>query len=377
MASLSHRPFGRLASGVEATLWTLSNGAGMTVSVTDFGGSIVSICVPDARGESGDVVLGFRSAAEYEAPGPYFGCITGRVANRIAGARFELDGVQYPLAANNGPNCLHGGVRGFNKVLWGCEPLEGPAAQAAVQAARGIAEGPGTADPPLVGLRLTYTSPDGDEGFPGALATEVVYTVTAANRLNIDYKATTDKPTIVNLCNHSYFNLDGSAACLDHFLQLFADRYTPMDATSVPLGSLDPVVGTPFDFRQPKRLGQDIDADHEQIRRGRGYDHNFCLDHAPGQLALAAVVEAPTTGRCLRVHTTEPGVQLYTGNFLDGSCVGKDGRPIPHRAGFCLETQHYPDSIHQPQWPTTILRPGETFRSTTVFEFTVLDRPSS
>lgn len=354
---ISQRSFGILADGRQATLWTLQHPGGMSASICDYGGIIVSLLVPDANGQLGDVVLGFDSVQGYEAHSPYFGCITGRVANRIAHGAFELDGVQYKLPINNGPNCLHGGIKGFDKVLWAAEPLEATA----------VTDG-------LVGLRLTYVSADMEEGFPGALSAQVTYTLSEDNTLRVDYAATTDKPTLINLCNHSYFNLEpGSDSCLGQSLQIYASHYTPIDADSIPLGTLDPVAGTPFDFQTPKSIGSEIEASNLQLQRGHGYDHNLCLTKTtPGALELAAVAQSPVTGRVLKVSTTEPGVQLYTGNFLSGSFSGKGGIPVLRRSGFCLETQHYPDAVHHPEWPTTILRPGDHFRSTTAFQFGVL-----
>lgn len=346
--------FGTLSDGRQAHLHTLANANGFRVDVTDYGGSIVRLFARDRDGKADDVVLGFADVADYEARSPYFGCLVGRVGNRIANGRFTLDGATFTLATNNAPGgipChLHGGARGFDKALW-----------RAARADRG-------GDAILV---LTHTSPDGDEGFPGELATEVTYTVTARDELRIDYRATTTRATPVALTSHAYFNLrgEGDGTILDHELQIAAERFTPVDAGLIPTGELRPVAGTPFDFRRARRIGERIDADDLQIRCGGGYDHNFVLAEAPRALAHAATVADPASGRRLEVWTTEPGLQFYSGNFLDGSLVGKHGRPYPRRAGFCLETQHFPDAVHHPHFPSTILRPGDELRSTTVYRF--------
>jgi aldose 1-epimerase len=297
----------------------------------------------------GDIVLGFDALDGYFSNSPYLGVVVGRYANRIANGRFSLDGATYTLATNNAPNHLHGGVRGFDKVLWTSEPYRGPH--------------------PTV--RLRYRSDDGEEGYPGNLDVAVEYTLTEGNDLEIRYEATTDKATVVNLSNHSYFNLAGSGDILAHRIQIHADRYTPVSSTLIPTGELAPVAGTPFDFRQVETIGARIDADHEQIRFGGGYDHNFVLNTAGtlAQLAPAARVVDPASGRTLEVRTSEPGVQFYTGNFLDGTVTGKGGVAYARRSGFCLETQHFPDSPNQPSFPSTVLRPGERFQSATVFTF--------
>jgi aldose 1-epimerase len=290
---------------------------------------------------------------DYVAQNPYFGTITGRYANRIANARFALEGHEYRLAVNNGPNALHGGKAGFDKKVWRAEEASSPDGVAAV---------------------LSYRSPDGEEGYPGNLDVRVTYTLTDADELRIDYRATTDQPTVVNLINHSYFNLagDGSGNVLGHELRLAASGFTPVDATLIPTGAIAKVAGTPFDFQTPKPIGRDIRMGDEQLVRGRGYDHNFVLDKPQaGALSLAARVREPRSGRVMEVHTTEPGVQLYTGNFLDATLVGAAGKVYRQSDGFCLETQHFPDSPNQPSFPSTLLRPGEEFKSTTVFRFSV------
>lgn len=336
-------------------LYTLTNANGVEARVTNYGGIIVSLRVPDAQGQFDDIVLGYDALASYLDETPYFGAIIGRYGNRIGGAQFELDDSTYTLAANDGPNHLHGGVKGFDKVIWDAEPFE---------------------DERGTGLILTYTSPDGQEGYPGQLNATVTYLLTDENELIFDYEATTDKATPVNLTQHTYFNLagDGSGDILDHQMMINADAFTPVDSTLIPTGELRPVEGTPFDFRQPTAIGARIDADNEQIRFGPGYDHNFVLNRADAlaaSLTLAARVTEPRSGRVMEVFTTEPGIQFYSGNFLDGSLTGKGGVAYEHRTGFCLETQHFPDSPNKPGFPSTILRPGETYHSRTVYKFSV------
>ena len=355
-ATVTQQPFGVLTDGDSVKLFTLTNARGVEVKVITYGAIIVSLKVPDRSGALGDVVLGFDDLAGYLGETPYFGALIGRYGNRIGRASFQLDGTTYRLAANNGANHLHGGLRGFDKVVWDAQPLEGGSGAAVV---------------------FRRTSPAGEEGYPGALSVEVTYTLTDANALIFDYLATTDAPTPVNLTQHSYFNLagDGSGDVLGHLLTLNADRYTPVDGGLIPTGELATVEGTPFDFRTPHAIGERIGADDEQIRRGGGYDHNFVLSRdaaAPDALVLAARVEEPRSGRFLEVRTTEPGVQLYSGNLLDGTLTGKSGAVYGHRYGFCLETQHFPDSPNQPGFPSTLLRPGEEYRSRTVLTFGVL-----
>lgn len=341
--------FGTLPDGTAVERFTLTNANGVVVVLSSLGAAIHSLRTPDREGRPADVVLGFETLDQWVANPPFFGVIVGRYANRIAGGRFALDGATYSLATNNAPNHLHGGTRGFDKVVWRAEPL---------------AEADGEA------VRFTYVSADGEEGYPGTLTTSVVYTLTANNELRLDYAATTDKATVVNLSNHAYFNLAGTGTVLDHELQINADRYTPVNATLIPTGELAPVAGTPFDFRQATAIGARITAAHEQIRIGGGYDHNFVLNGTPGELRLAARAFDPSSGRTLEVQTTEPGVQLYSGNF--GSPIaGRGGESYPRHAGFCLETQHFPDSPNQSAFPSTVLRPGERFESTTVFRFGV------
>ena len=351
---LTVAPFGTLPTGEQVHVYTMTNANGVEMRVLDYGGIIASLKTPDRSGTLADIVLGFDDVGGYVTSSPYFGAITGRYANRIAKGKFLLDGTTYTLPVNNGPNALHGGIKGFDKVVWNVQPK---------------------ADSAGLHLVLRYTSKDGEEGYPGTLNATVTYTLTDANQLTIDYEATTDKPTIVNLTNHSYFNLhgEGTGTVLDHVLTLDADRYTPIDSTSIPTGELPPVAGTPFDFRKPTAIGARIDQPDAQLKNGRGYDHNFVLNRPAGATGLvhAAHVVDPTTGRTLDVATTQPGVQFYTGNFLDGSFVGKNGHAYQRRSGFCLETQHYPDSPNKPQFPSTVLRPGQTYRSQTQFAFGV------
>ena len=356
-ASVEQEPFGTMPDGREIRLYTLTNANGLEMRVIDYGGIIVSLRVPDREGEMEDVALGYDALPDYLEENPYFGAIIGRYGNRIAGGQFTLDGETYQLATNNGPNHLHGGVQGFDKVVWDAEPFE---------------------DERGVGLVFTYTSPAGEEGYPGTLTTTVTYLLTDEDELVFDYEATTDAATPVNLTQHSYFNLAGHDAgdVLDHRLMINADAFTPVDATLIPTGELRPVEGTPFDFREPTAIGARIEADDEQVRFGLGYDHNFVLrrENADADsLVLAARVTEPTSGRVMEVYTTEPGIQFYSGNFLDGTLTGKDGVVYEQRSGFCLETQHFPDSPNQPDFPSTTLRPGETYHTRTVYAFDVAD----
>jgi aldose 1-epimerase len=350
-SSITKAPFGKLADGAPVDIYTLKNAAGMEVAITTYGGRLVSLKAPGRDGKFADVVLGFDNLQGYLGEHPYFGALVGRYGNRIAKGKFKLDGKEYKLAINNGANALHGGLKGFDKVLWTGREVPG-------------------GDP---SLELTYVSKDGEEGYPGSLTEKVTYTLTSANELRIDYSATTDKDTVVNVTNHSYFNLagQGQGDILRHVLQLNASKFTPVDAGLIPTGELKSVEGTPFDFRQPTVIGAGINAADEQVKLGGGYDHNFVVDGAPGTLRLAARVSEPTSGRILEVSTTEPGVQFYTGNFLDGTVKGKGGVAYAKRTGFCLETQHFPDSPNHPDFPTTTLKPGAEYKSTTVFKFSV------
>jgi aldose 1-epimerase len=342
--------FGTTEDGATVDVYTLTNAHGVEVRIMSYGATVVSIRTPDRQGRLADIVLGFDSFEGYKKNDPFFGVVVGRYGNRIARGRFTIDGVEYTLATNDGPNHLHGGIEGFDKKTWTARPVE-------------RREGPA--------LQLDYVSPDGEEGYPGTLSATVVYTLTGNNELKVEYSATTDKKTIVNLTNHSYFNLAGSGDILAHQMQIYADRFTPVDAGLIPTGELRPVSGTPFDFTQPTAIGARIDQPDEQLGYGRGYDHNFVLNRRGSELMLAARVLEPATGRVLEVRTTEPGVQFYTGNFLDGSITGKGGQPYQQRAGFCLETQHFPDSPNQPSFPSTLLEPGQRYETTTIFTFGV------
>ncbi len=351
-ASIKRAPFGKLPDGTAVEVFTLTNAHGVEVRAISYGGIIVSLRTPDRSGHLDDVLLGYDSLEGYLRSSPYFGAIVGRYGNRIAKGRFVLDGVTYRLATNNGPNHLHGGVKGFDKVVWQAEPVRNDSG---------------------VGVSFSYVSPDGEEGYPGTLKARVRYLLTNQDELIVDYDATTDKATPVNLTQHSYFNLTGGARrdILDHQLWINANGFTPVDSTLIPTGAIDSVAGTPFDFRTPTAIGARIGQDHRQLRFGGGYDHNFVLQREGTGLAHAARVVEPTTGRTLDIYTTEPGIQFYSGNFLDGTITGKGGQVYGHRFGFCLETQHYPDSPNHPQFPSTILRPGDEYRSRTVFAFGV------
>lgn len=338
--------------GRPVQLFTLRNPAGIEARITNFGGIIVSLRTPDRAGNFADIVLGFDSLAPYVAGTPYFGAIIGRYGNRIAGGRFTLAGTTYQLARNDGPNHLHGGERGFDKVLWEPEPFSRSGER---------------------GVILRYTSADGEEGYPGALQATVTYTLNDQNELTVDYHATTTRATPVNLTQHSYFNLGGAGSgdILGHELMIAAEGYTPIDSTLIPTGAIAPVAGTPFDFTTPTPIGRRINANDEQLRNGRGYDHNFVLKRQGTGLELAARVTHAASGRTLEIRTTEPGIQFYSGNFLDGTIRGKGGQVYAYRSGFCLETQHYPDSPNQPAFPSTILHPGQEYRTRTVFTFGV------
>jgi len=342
------RVFGKTKDGREAHLYTLSNKSGMQVIISDFGGTVVSIKVPDRNGKIGDVVLGYDTLAGYQEGTASFGATVGRYANRIGGAKFSLGGKEYTLEKNNGENHLHGG---FNKVLWGAQPGTGKAGAS---------------------LKIHYLSKDGEENFPGNLSVTVLFTLTDANELKIEYTATTDKKTVLNLTNHSYFNLKGSGNILDHQLTLKASRFTPVDAGMIPTGELRPVAGTPFDFGKATAIGARIDQDDPQLKLGHGYDHNWVLDAGmKAEPSLAAILYEPTTGRVVEAWTTEPGIQVYTGNFLGGTPPGKGGKIYEPRFAVCLETQHFPDSPNHPDFPTTTLSPGKEFHSTTIYKFSV------
>lgn len=344
-------PFGVLPSGDSVSVFTLRNGD-LTMRVMDYGGTVLSLETPDARGTRGDIVLGHDNLDGYLKSSPYFGALIGRYGNRIAKGTFSVDGERYTLVTNNGPNSLHGGTTGFDKVRWNVVVATDTS------------------------LTLRYVSRNGEEGYPGTLTSTVTYTLTDDNRWVIDYEAATDKATPVNLTQHTYWNLSGNGAqpILGHELLLAANEITPVDSTLIPTGGLQPVAGTPFDFRTATAIGTRIGANDTQLRFGGGYDHNFVLSgqRDSAGLAHAARVVEPTSGRTLDVYTTEPGIQFYSGNFLDGTITGKRGAVYAQRTGFCLETQHYPDSPNQPAFPSTILEPGKTLRSRTIYSFGVV-----
>jgi len=348
--AVTRAPFGKLKDGSAVEVFTLTNAKGVEVRAITYGGIIQSWKVPDKAGKLADVVLGFDTIDGYQTDHPFFGAIIGRYGNRIGNAQFSLDGRTYKLAANNGPNNLHGGARGFDKQLWTGEIVKSDRGQA---------------------VAFSRTSPDGEEGFPGTLKVRVTYILTDQNGLIVEYEASTDKATPVNLTQHSYFNLagEGSGTILDHQLMINAERYTPVNDTLIPTGELAPVAGTAFDFRKPTRIGDRIDQPDVQLKNGKGYDHNWVLNHEQSGLQLAARVFEPKSGRTLEITTSEPGLQFYAGNFLDGTIKGKQGHVYGHRSGFCLETQHFPDSPNKPSFPSTILKPGQQYRTTTVFTF--------
>ena len=355
--SITLEPFGTTPDGEAVELFTLTNPQGIEIKAISYGGTIISLKTPDRAGNLGDIVLGFDDLQAYVDGSPYFGSLIGRYGNRIGGAGFMLEGEAYALAANDGENHLHGGLKGFDKVVWAGEGFEGDQG---------------------VGVIFRYTSPDGEEGYPGTLEMEVTYTLTSSNELVVDYRATTDKATPVNLTQHSYFNLKdaGASDILGHELMIAADGFTPVDATLIPTGEIAPVEGTPFDFTTSHTIGERIGDDHTQMVFGGGYDHNWVLNGTAAEgMTLAARVHEPTTGRTLEILTTEPAIQFYSGNFLDGTLTGKGGVVYQHRTGFCLETQHYPDSPNQPGFPSTILRPGEEYSTRTLFRFGVRSNP--
>ena len=353
--TITRQSWGHTAGGQAVSLYTLTNARGAQVKITNYGGIVTSVLVPDRRGRLGDVALGFNTITGYQSPayrksGPYFGALIGRYGNRIANGKFSLDGETYKLFVNNGPNSLHGGKVGFDKKVW---------TAATTKARHGV------------GLALSYVSVDGEEGYPGTLTTHVVYTWTDDDALRISYTATTDKDTVFNPTNHSYFNLDGegSGTILNTRLTVNADRFTPVDKTQIPTGALRSVAGTPFDFRRSHSIGERIDKPDAQLAIGKGYDHNYVLNGSGLRLAVRAY--SPKSGRVLTVYTDQPGIQLYTGNFLDGTLTGKSGRRYNRRGGFALEAQHFPDSPNHPKFPTTELKPGEVYHQTTIDQFSV------
>ena len=338
--------FGKTADGEPVELFTLTNRHGLKAQVTTWGAGLVAMHVPDRTGKLADVTLGFDKLDGYLTRHPFFGVTTGRYANRIAKGKFTLDGTTYTLATNNGANHLHGGVNGFDRHNWHAIPN-------------------GNA------VRFTYTSPDGEEGYPGTLQVAVTYTLTDADELRLDYEATTDKPTVLNLTNHAYWNLAGAGAgdILGHELTLHASRFVPVDDASIPTGKIEPVAGGPMDFTKPKLIAKDF---AQMTGKPGGYDHNYVIDQPqPGALTVAAEISDPASGRTMTISTTEPGIQFYTANYLDGTVIGKAGKAYQKNNAFCLETQHYPDSPNHPDFPTTVLRPGQTYRSTTVHRFSV------
>jgi aldose 1-epimerase len=347
---ISKQPFGHTAARSPVDLYTLINDAGLQTKITNYGGIIVSILAPDRTGSLADILLGFDTLAGYFQDRSFLGALIGRYGNRIARGQFTLNGVNYVLAQNDGPNHLHGGLKGFDKVVWQAAPFE-------------------SAD--AVGLRLSYQSPAGEEGYPGTLDVQVVYTLTNDQELKIDYTATTDEETVLNLTNHAYFNLAGSGDILKHEVRLNADHFTPVNETLIPTGEIRPVEDTPMDFTQSTAIGARIDQPDEQLTLSGGYDHNWVLNNPDGRITHAATVYEPASGRVLETYTTQPGVQFYSGNFLDGTMIGKGGQPLQKQAGFCLETQHFPDSPNQPAFPSTVLKPGEIYAQTTIYRFGV------
>jgi aldose 1-epimerase len=350
VARIDHQPFGVTKEGVQVSLFTLRNKQGAEAKISNYGGLVTSLKVPDKNGVMGDVVLGYDNLAGYLKETPYFGALIGRYGNRIARGKFTLDGKQYTLATNNYPNALHGGTKGFDKVVWQAKVLATP-------------EGPA--------LQLKYLSHDGEEGYPGNLSVTAVYALTEDNGLRVEFTATTDQATVLNLTQHSYFNLAGKGDILGHVVLMPADKFTPVDSTLIPTGELKPVDGTPFDFRTPTAIGARINQPDEQLKFGGGYDHNFVINKPMGQFGLMARVNEASSGRVLEVFSTEPGLQFYSGNFLDGKITGKGGWVYQFRNGFCMEPQHYPDSPNQPNFPSVVLRPGQTYHNTIEFRFSV------
>lgn len=347
---LSISKFGEMPDGREITKYSISNKSGSSIEVINLGGIIVSMNLPDREGNMGDIVLGYNNVKQYLQESPYMGAIVGRFANRIANGRFSIGNEIYTLAQNNEPNALHGGLEGFDKKIWTATPFE---------------------TNENAGVKLTLISENGDQGYPGTLMVEVTYTFDDQNQLSVDYKATTDKSTVINITQHSYFNLDGhnSGHIGDHEIMINASHYTPIDVTLIPTGEIAAVENTPMDFRISKPIGADIGANFDQLKYGLGYDHNWVLDH--DDFSLAAKIYSPNSGRIMEIHTDQPGLQFYSGNFLDGTSTGKDNVAYPKRSGFCMETQHFPDSPNHENFPSTQLNPGEIFESRTVFKFSI------
>jgi aldose 1-epimerase len=347
--SINSRAFGTTTEGRRVTQYILTNCNGASVSIIDYGGTVTSLKMPDRHGKFADVVLGFSKLADYETKSPYFGCLVGRFGNRIAGGLFKLEGKTYRLPVNNGPNSLHGG-RGFDKVVWNAKPIQ-------------TKQGPS--------LTLTYVSRDGEEGYPGTLKVTATYTLTNKNELKLVYRAKTDRATIVNLTHHSYFNLvgQGNGDILEHLVTIYSNKFTPVNQHQIPTGKIVSVKGTPFDFRKPTAIGDRINEKNEQLKVTKGYDQNWVADKPAGRLGIIAKVEEPKSGRVMEVISTEPGVQFYTGNFLDGSITGKRGKVYGFRYGFCFEPQHFPDAPNHRNFPSTVLRPGETYKNTIIYRF--------
>jgi len=348
--TVSHRPFGKTPDGTPVDLYTFRNANGVEVKICNYGGIVVSFTAPDRNGNMGDVVLGYDNIDDYIKNSPYFGAIVGRYGNRIAKGKFTLDGKEYTLAVNNEANHLHGGIKGFDKVVWNARVVNSP-------------EGPS--------LELTYVSKDGEEGYPGTLKVKALYRLTSDNALRLQITALTDKATVVNLTQHSYFNLAGKGDILGHVVGMPADRYTPVDSTLIPTGKLPSVEGTPFDFRKPTTIGARINQENEQLKFGKGYDHNWVFPKPNGELTLMASVLEPGSGRILDVFSTSPGLQFYSGNFLDGTITGKGGQVYQFRNGFCMEPQHFPDSPNQPNFPTVVLQPGILYKNTVIYRLSV------
>ncbi len=347
---ITKAPFGKTGDGQAVDLYTLSNPSGMKAKITNYGGIVTELHVPDKNGNNGDVVLGYEKLSSYIEASPYFGCITGRYANRIAKGRFTIDGTEYKLATNNGDNHLHGGVAGLDKKVWSAKEVKGVG---------------------RAGIEFSYLSPDGEEGYPGNVHCKVTYWLTVQNEIEIQYEATTDKSTHLNLTHHSYFNLAGAGSgdILNHEVELFADKFVPTDASNIPLGELAPVKGTPFDFLTPHKIGARIGENNQQLKVGLGYDHNWVINSTGKGIELAARVTEEKSGRIMEVLTDQPGIQFYTGNFLDGSNVGKGGNVYKHRNAFCLETQKFPDSPNNPSYPSSLLEPGQTYRHVCIYRF--------
>ena len=347
---ITKAPFGKTGDGQAVDLYTLSNPSGMKAKITNYGGIVTELHVPDKNGNNGDVVLGYDKLSSYIEASPYFGCITGRYANRIAKGRFTIDGTEYKLATNNGDNHLHGGVAGLDKKVWSAKEVKGVG---------------------RAGIEFSYLGPDGEEGYPGNVHCKVTYWLTVQNEIEIQYEATTDKSTHLNLTHHSYFNLAGAGSgdILNHEVELFADKFVPTDASNIPLGELAPVKGTPFDFLTPHKIGARIGENNQQLKVGLGYDHNWVINSTGKGIELAARVTEEKSGRIMEVLTDQPGIQFYTGNFLDGSNVGKGGNVYKHRNAFCLETQKFPDSPNNPSYPSSLLEPGQTYRHVCIYRF--------